>query len=80
MNGQRRKPIFELSKTARKSKFKAVLDEALKREAEMGLPMISRNKDCVRPGMFVHKYPSGRRLLVEINTENSEQKTIKVLR
>jgi len=80
MDSTKKKPFFELSKKEKRNRFKAVLDDVLKRDAEMGLPTISRNKDCVRPGMFIHRYPNGKRFLIEINSQNSERKTLKVIR
>jgi hypothetical protein len=70
---------FALNDEERKSRLKAVLEKEMEKVKAMNLPVIYRNELCVRPNLFIHKYPNGRTELIEINTNTSEKKVIKVL-
>jgi hypothetical protein len=74
------KLFFQLSKEEQNSRLKAVLDEEMEKVKAMNLPVIYRNELCVKPNLFIHKYPNGRIELVEINLENSVEKVIKVIK
>jgi hypothetical protein len=74
------KLFFQLSKEEQDSRLKAVLDEEMEKVKAMNLPIIYRNELCVKPNLFIHKYPNGRTELVEINLDNSEEKVIKVIK
>lgn len=70
---------FTLSPEERKSRLKAALEKEMEKVKAMNLPIIYRNKLCVKPNLFIHKYPNGRTELIEINVNTSEEKVIKVL-
>ena len=74
------KLFFQLSKEEQDSRLKAVLDEEMEKVKAMNLPIIYRNELCVKPNLFIHKYPNGRTELVEINLDNSEEIVIKVIK
>jgi hypothetical protein len=74
------KLFFQLSKEEQDSRLKAVLDAEMEKVKAMNLPVIYRNELCVKPNLFIHKYPNGRIELVEINLENSVEKVIKVIK
>lgn len=73
------KLFFQLSKEEQESRLQAVLDEEMEKAKAMNLPIIYRNELCVKPNLFIHKYPNGRMELIEINIKNSEKKVIKVI-
>lgn len=74
------KLFFALSKEEQQRRLKAVLVEEMEKVKAMNLPIIYRNELCVKPNLFIHKYPNGRTELVEINLDNSEEKVIKVIK
>jgi hypothetical protein len=76
-NGQ--KYWIELTDEEKESRLMAVLVEELEKAKAMNLPVIYRNELCVKPNMFIHKYPNGYTVLIELDTSNSEIKVIKVL-
>jgi hypothetical protein len=74
-----KKFYFTLSPEERKSRLKAVLEKELEKVKAMNQPVIFRNELCVKPNLFIHKYPNGRTELIELNTHTLEEKVIKVL-
>lgn len=76
---RKHKLIFELPASLKESKFKEVLDSAIKLTYSMNQPMIYRNSMCVEKNQFIHNYKDGRIYLIEQNQENSEERVIKVL-
>jgi hypothetical protein len=79
MDSNGKKYYFELTAEEKESRLKAVVVEELEKAKAMNLPVIYRNELCIKPNMFIHKYPNGHTVLIEINTSNSEIKVIKVL-
>jgi hypothetical protein len=77
---KRGKLIFELSIKERENKLKGVLSDAIQQATALNLPMVYRNELCDKPNLFIHKYPDGKRILIEQNPKNSAEKTIKILR
>jgi len=75
-----RRLIFELSPKEKEIKLKAVLSEAITNLTYLDQPIVYRNELCVKPNLFIHKYPNGKRVLIEQDTQNSTEKTIRVLR
>ena len=71
--------IFELSAKEKESRFGPVLSEALQKTIALNQPMVYRNELCVKPNLFIHKYPNGRSLLIEQDTQTSIEKTIRIL-
>lgn len=71
--------FFALSKDEQESRLKAVLMEEMEKVKAMNLPIIYRNELCVKPNLFIHKYPNGYTVLIEQDASNSEEKVIKVL-
>lgn len=80
MPAKRRRLIFELSPKEKESKLQSALSEALKKAMVMNQPVVYRNELCVKPNLFIHKYPNGRRVLIEQDSYNSVEKTVQVLR
>ena len=78
MPTKNRKLIFELSAEERETRFKALLLEEVQRAKALNLPIIYRNELCVKPNMFIHKYPDGRELLIEQDSIFNK-KIIKIL-
>lgn len=76
-NGQ--KYYFELTAEEKESRLKAVLVEELEKAKAMNLPVVYRNELCVKPNMFIQKYPNGHTVLIEQDSSNSEIIVIKVL-
>jgi len=74
-----KKYYFALSPEERKSKLKAALEKEMEKVKAMNLPIIYRNELCVKPNLFIHKYPNGRIELIEIDYHTFEEKVIKVL-
>jgi hypothetical protein len=79
MASKGQKFFFALTAEEKESRLKAVLAKEMERTKAMNLPVIYRNELCVKPNMFIHKYPNGRILLIEQNSITSEEKIIKVL-
>jgi hypothetical protein len=75
-----RKLIFELSKTEREIKFRSVLSSVMQKASSLNLPIIYRNELCVKPNLFIHKYPNGRTVLIEQDSKDSTERTVKILR
>lgn len=71
--------VFELSAEEKERKFKAVLSKELQRDRALNLPMVYRNELCIKPNMFIHKYPDGKRILIEQDLQNSTEKIIRIL-
>ncbi len=80
MPAKRQRLIFELSAKEKENKFKAVLSDAIQKATALNLPMVYRNELCVKPNLFIHKYPNGREVLIEQDSHNSTEKTVKILR
>jgi hypothetical protein len=76
---KRQRLIFELSTKEKENRFKAVLSEAIAKATALNLPMVYRNELCVKPNLFIYKYPNGRKVLIEQNSQNSTEKTVKIL-
>lgn len=76
---KQKKMIFQLSKATKLRRFNSILSEVLQRDANLCQPQVFRSREYTEPTLFIHSYPNGRRVLIEINTENSEEKAIKVL-
>lgn len=79
MLDKRQKLIFELSELEKENKLKTVLAAELEKAMAMNQPIIYRNELCIRPNLFIHKYPNGRKELIEQNSHNSEEKIITIL-
>lgn len=74
-----RRLIFELSPKEKEIRLKAVLSEAIADLTDLNQPIVYRNELCVKPNLFIHKYPNGKRVLIEQDTQNSTEKTIRIL-
>jgi HEPN domain-containing protein len=74
-----RRLIFELTQKERETKFKAVLNEVAKKAAALNQPIVFRNELCIKPNLFIHKYPDGRTELIEQDSQNSSEKVVKSL-
>lgn len=74
------KLYFALNDEEKENRLKAVLDNEIEKVKAMNLPVIYRNELCVRPNLFIHKYPNGRTELIEQNSHTSEEKLIKFLK
>jgi len=79
MDSKGNKYWFELTDEEKESRLKAVLVEELEKARAMNLPVIYRNELCVKPNMFIHKYPNGYTVLIEQDSFNSATRIIKVL-
>jgi hypothetical protein len=79
MASKEQKSFFALNTDERKSRLKAVLEKEMEKVKAMNLPVIYRNELCVKPNLFIHKYPNGRTELIEIDYHTLEEKVIKVL-
>lgn len=79
MPAKRRRLIFELTQKERETKFKAILNEVSKKATALNQPMVFRNELCIKPNLFIHKYPDGRTELIEQDSQNSSEKVIKLL-
>jgi hypothetical protein len=79
MDSKGQKYWSELTDEEKESRLMAVLVEELEKAKAMNLPVIYRNELCVKPNMFIHKYPNGHTVLIEQDSSNSEEKVIKVL-
>jgi hypothetical protein len=79
MDSNGKKYWFELTAEEKESRLREVLAEEMERTKAMNLPVVYRNELCVKPNMFIHKYPNGYTVLIEQDPTNSEEKVIKVL-
>jgi hypothetical protein len=79
MSAKGHKFIFELTQLEKESKLRMVLEEELAKVVAMNQPVIYRNELCVKPNLFIHQYPDGRKELIELNSNTSEEKVIKIL-
>jgi hypothetical protein len=79
MPAKRRRLIFELSPKERETRLKAVLADARRKATALNQPMVYRNELCTKPNQFIHKYPDGRTVLIEQDSTNSLETTIRVL-
>ena len=79
MASKSQKFFFALNAEEKESRLKAVLAKEIEEVKTMNLPVIYRNELCVKPNLFIHKYPNGRTELIELNPSNSEEKVIKIL-
>jgi len=79
MPAKNRRLIFELSTKEKENKFKTVVFEAINNLTALNQPIVYRNELCVKPNLFIHKYPDGKSVLIEQDTRNSAEKTILVL-
>ena len=73
------KYYFALNAEEKESRLKAVLAKEIKKVKAMNQPVIYRNELCIKPNFFIHKYPNGLTQLIEQNSNNSEEKIIKIL-
>lgn len=78
MPTKKRRLIFELSSKEKESKLKAVLSEAINKAIALNQPIVYRNELCVRPNLFIHKYPNGKSVLIEQDPDNSIERTVQV--
>jgi hypothetical protein len=62
--------FFALTNEEKESRLKAVLAKEIGKTKAMNLPIIYRNELCVKPNMFIHKYPDGHTLLIEQSSSN----------
>lgn len=79
MPAKRRRLIFELTQKERETKFKAILNKVSKKATALNQPMVFRNELCIKPNLFIHKYPDGRTELIEQDSQNFSEKVIKSL-
>jgi hypothetical protein len=79
MPEKRRRLIFELTAKEKENKFKAVLSDVFKKAAASNQPTVYRNELCVKPNLFIHKYPNGRKVLIEQDTQTFSERTVKLL-
>ena len=73
------KYYFALNPEERKNRLKAILEKELEKVKAMNQPVVFRNELCVKPNLFIHKYPNGRTELIELDVHTLEEKVIKVL-
>ena len=74
-----RRLIFELSIKEKEDKLGRVLKEAIEKASLLNQPLVYRNELCIRPNLFIHKYPNGSTILIEQDSQNSTEKTIRRL-
>jgi hypothetical protein len=79
MDSNGKKYYFELTDEEKESRLREALAEEMEKTKAMNLPVIYHNELCVKPNMFIHKYPNGYTVLIEQDSSNSEIKVIKVL-
>ena len=79
MPAKSRRLIFELSAKEKENKFRAIVSEAINNLTALNQPIVYRNELCVKPNLFIHKYPNGKSVLIEQDAQNSIEKTILVL-
>ncbi|MBS1532104.1 MAG: hypothetical protein JSU01_17515 [Bacteroidetes bacterium] len=80
MPAKQRRLIFELSAKEKENKLRAVLYKAINEASAQNLPFIYKNELCIKPSLFIHKYPNGREVLIEQDSKTFSEKTITVLR
>lgn len=79
MARKRTRLIYELTTAEQKSRFSTVLIVALNHAITLNQPIVYRNELCVRPGLFIHQYPDGKKLLIEQDADSFSERTVKVL-
>ena len=79
MPAKNRRLIFELSTKEKEYKFRTVVSEAINNLTALNQPIVYRNELCVKPNLFIHKYPNGKSVLIEQDAQTSIEKTILVL-
>lgn len=79
MDSNEQKYFFALTAEEKENILNEVLAEEMEKAKAMNLPVIYRNELCVKPNMFIHKYPDGHTVLIEQDSSNSAIKVIKVL-
>lgn len=79
MPAKRRKLIFELSQQEKEARFRRALSATFEKAKELNQPVVYRNELCVKPNLFIYQYPDGRTELIEQDSKNSKEKTLKVL-
>jgi hypothetical protein len=77
MANELNKRFFDLSSDEiTESLQSVVLIEAEERKAK-NLPLIYKNFMCTNSNQFIHEYPDGRKFLIRLNRNTSEEKIIK---
>jgi len=76
---EKQKLIVELSGKERADRLENVLVNALKKAKELNQPVIYRNELCIKPNLFIHKYPNGKTVLIEQDSHNSAEKIVRQL-
>lgn len=71
---RKRKLFFELTKSEKENRLKSALLPVLRRNMELNQPVVFRNSQCERPTQFIHRYPNGEQVLVEIDMDNLTEK------
>ncbi|OQP47294.1 hypothetical protein A4H97_07260 [Niastella yeongjuensis] len=79
MDSKGQKYWFELTAEEKESRLKEALEEEMEKAKAMNLPVVYRNELCIKPNMFIHKYPNGHTVLIEQDSSNSAVKIIKVI-
>ena len=79
-NERKHKFILESPNAETERELKAVLTAAIRKAKEMNQPLIYRNNLCVKPSLFIHKYPNGEEFLVEQDVNTLSEKKVRVLR
>ncbi|SDZ93721.1 hypothetical protein SAMN05192529_104172 [Arachidicoccus rhizosphaerae] len=68
-------PAFqELNKRLEKT-----LHTALKIQASRNIPLVYRDKHCIRKNQFIHQYPDGKTFLIRQDRHTSKEVVIKQL-
>lgn len=62
-----------------KNRFISALSTAFRESAALNLPIVYRDSLCVTPDLFIHKYPDGRKLLIEQAADSFEIRVLRVL-
>ena len=70
MPAKKHRLIFELSPQEKENKFRTVLSKAINNIKALNQPIVYRNELCVKPNLFIHKYPNGKSVLIEQDTHN----------
>ena len=76
---EQKKLIFQLSPEEKTIRLSGVLSDSMHIAALLNVPIIYRNELCVTPNLFVHKYPDGRKILVEQYSSSFIENTISVV-
>lgn len=79
MDSSGQKYFFALTAEEKENILNEVLAGEMEKAKAMNLPVVYRNELCVKPNMFIHRYPNGYTVLIEQDSSNSEEKIIKVL-